>query len=120
MISFNVALRGLVFVARAWGCERVELTAGELQAALNRAADLAANADDEPAALFFVLAKLPADLGEAWPGFPRVMARNHAVSLGLDLRATADELEALAWDVCLRGLAFKDVRAWFDARLRRE
>lgn len=114
--SFELALAHYEYIWRARGFTDYELTAGDLQAALDHAGRLAPREADEPAALFFALAKLSGPLGQAWPLFPVLMGRNHAAGLGVVLRATNEELEELAWDVCLEGLTFQAVREWFRER----
>ena len=115
---FKVALAGFNHVAQACRCRRAELTAGELRAALEDAARLAPDAHDEPASLFYALARMPGPLDETWPAYPRLMGRNHARNLGLELDASGDELDELAWTVCLDGLSFEQVRQWFRERMR--
>lgn len=112
------AQRSLVFLARARGYTNVAITVREIDHALQLAAKLATRPDEEPAALFFVLALQPGTLLDAWPTFPRLMARNHAGSLGIRLTVTDDELERLARDVCLDDLSFERVRDWFRDRAR--
>ena len=116
--SLIVALDSYAWLALVHGYTRDELTTGELQACLDLAETLATSPADEPAALFFALAKPPGSRSEAWPRFPRVMGRNHAHNSGFFLVTSDEELEDLAWDICLEGRTYEHVRDWFRKRLR--
>lgn len=115
--SLHETITFYTYVRRARRCTDYELTAGDVKAALDHAARLATDLDEEPAALFFAFSKLIGPLGQAWPVFPMLMGRNHATEIGLMLEATNDELKDLAWAVPLEGLTFEHVRDWFAARL---
>jgi len=113
------AIASYIFLARSRGYETGP-TAGELQASLDDAIRLADGVEaSEPAALFYSLARRPAELDLAWRTFPRVMARNHGTILGFELLASDDELEELGISICLDGLSFEAVRDFFAARLVR-
>lgn len=107
------------FTAKRCEARHADVSRRELNAALRRAARLAREERDEPAALFYVLAKLPGPLNETWPKLARLMATNHArINLGFDVNASPDELDDLAWSTCLDGLPFEKVRDWFRGRFR--
>ena len=78
---------------------------------------LATVATDEPAALFFVLARRPKVLRACWPIACTLFARNAALGVGSRLTASERELAALRLDVAMRRADFETVRAWFASRL---
>jgi hypothetical protein len=106
-------LQGYAFFARRRGGSTPE--AGAVQEAVDDARRLAEGRErDEPAALFYVLAKAPS-LG--WRTFVEQAAMNHAHALRLRLEYGAVDLADLRLDVAEGRVTFEDVRAWFEARL---
>ncbi len=104
------------FLARRFGLTSAPSEAG-VRNALAMARALATQDTDEPAALFFALAMFPRALGDAWRVLPAVVAINHAVSLGLRLRMTRDELLPFYGAIVTRTATFEEVRAWFGKHM---
>jgi hypothetical protein len=105
------------FLAARYGFSR-GLTEAGVRAALDEARDLATVERDEPAALFFALARRPRSLGGAWRVLSALVALNHAVTLGLALDATPQDLEPLYVPIASRTLGYTEVQSWFAQRTR--
>lgn len=70
---------------------------------------------DEPAALFFALARRPRVLGSLWRRGPSVVANGHAQTLGL--QPIPDELLRVVRMEIVRGrMSWLETKAWFRAR----
>lgn len=72
---------------------------------------------DEPAALFFVFCSEEQRLGRVWRVLPKILAQNQARSLGLQLVATEEDLDALRDAVADGKATYEEVRAWFAERI---
>jgi hypothetical protein len=109
-------LGGYAFAARrrGWTTSPNERAFGE---AVEEARALAMEPRDEPAALFYALARRPRVLREAWPVLPALLMLNHAGRLRLYLAAGDEELDRLRVAIVVQRLTFEHVREWFRARL---
>ena len=108
---------GYPFVARRHG--RVPLCdAVAVLACLERAAGLALDPIDEPAAVFFSLASKRRAFPFAWKLMARLVARAQATANGLVIHASARELDALCVEVLYQRATWAVVQRWFAERLR--
>jgi hypothetical protein len=104
------------FVARRYGVTaKPDLAA--IEAAVTEATSLAVRADDEPAALFFALARRPRALPGLWTAVVGVLVLNHARSLDLAFAGDARDLLPLFVPVARGVMSFPEVSAWFETRL---
>jgi hypothetical protein len=103
------------FLAGRYGFSR-RLSEAGVRAALDDAKELATIERDEPAALFFALARRPRSLGGAWRVLSALVALNHAAALGLSLDANPRDLGPLYMPIVSRALGYAEIRAWFAAR----
>ena len=106
------------FLSRRHGW-RAPLDELSVQGCLKEARQLAACDRDEPAALFYVFCKAWARLGEACAVMPDLLSRNHARAVGLELEASPEDQRDLRLRIASGGVAFGEVRDWFDQRLRK-
>lgn len=87
-------------------------------AALREAEKLAAEReDDEPAALFYALARRPRAFGALHGDMLVLLAVEQARAVGLDLTFTAIELDIHIIRVLRGEMTFVEIRGWFAARL---
>jgi hypothetical protein len=107
-------LEALGFLARSHGVEPPNQPA--LRVAYREASKLAPDPSDQPAALFYSLARRPKALRGTWRLACVLFARNGARAIGRDLSATDAEPTSLRLDAA-QGAPFDRVRAWFAARL---
>ncbi len=105
------------FVARRFRLSE-PLNTEAVAAALSEARRLAqARERDEPAALFYALARRPRALRGAWRVLPRLLAVNQARDLGLCLNVADEDLSSLRLGIVTRTATFEHVRQWFAERL---
>lgn len=115
--SADEVLRGWKFVARRIGVEPVA-NVRAVEAALEHARSLSERPADDPAALFYAFACRPRALVGGARYMPVLMAINEAHRVGLALKATRDEVDALRKRLLAANRPpFDAVRAWFAARL---
>jgi hypothetical protein len=87
-------------------------------AALREAEKLAAgHEDDEPAALFYALARRPRLFGSLHGDMLVLLAVEQSRAVGLDLTFTAIELDIHIIRVLRGEMTFVEIRGWFSARL---
>jgi hypothetical protein len=87
-------------------------------AALREAAKLAeGHAPDEPAALFYALARRPRAFGRLHGDMLVLLAAEQARAVGLELGFTPIELDIHAIRVLRDEMTFLELRGWFSARL---
>lgn len=111
-------LSDLAFPLRRYGF-RHELDPRMIAAMLDEAASLAAGDDRaEPATLFHACALRSRMFGRASIFILPLLTRAHAHAVGLVLHAEDVELAILHTRVLRREIAFDELRAWFDPRLR--
>lgn len=111
-------IAGWAFVARRRGLSgAVDPVAVAEVVALARAC-AAASERDEPAALFFALARHPSAFGDGWRRASETFPSAHAAALGLTLDATPIELADRRIAVYSGRATFEEVRRWFALRLR--
>ena len=87
-----------------------------VRAALALAATLVVVPADEPAAVFFALARFPKALGAAARALPILFAVNLTRAQGTRLDVREHELAALYLPIRTKTMPFDQVRAWFAAR----
>ena len=91
---------------------------GRLADALREAAALAlGREEDEPAALFFALARRPRVFGKAHGRMTLHLTVEHACSLGLALQTDVAVLELMRARILRQAITFEELRAWFAAHL---
>ena len=105
------------FVARRYRVT-VKPDRGPIQDATSEARALTVDVTDEPAALFFALARRPRGLPGLWTSVVTVLVVNHARSLGLALAGDARDLLPLFLPVARGAFAFPELRIWFREHLR--
>lgn len=111
-------IEGFEFYARQQG---VAATCEEraIKAALREATRLArASAADEPAALFFALARRPGAFGRLHGEMLQLAAMEQAHVVGLELQFEPVELQIHRIRIVRGEMAFLELRGWFSARLR--
>ncbi len=107
----------LPFLARRFGLpEATEATTRAIHAAIEEARDLATNEADEPAAMFYALARRPSGLREWWPAICRVLPISMLTRSDRTLRHDEDEIHRLRLGVVIGTTTLDDVRTWFAAR----
>ena len=111
-------IAGWAFVARRRGLSgEVDPVAVAEGVALARTC-AAGSERDEPAALFFALARHPKAFGDGWRRASETFPAGHAAALGLTLDASPIELADRRIAAYSGRAAFEDVRRWFALRLR--
>jgi hypothetical protein len=107
------------FVAKryGWSPDAYDLT--EVHEAVTEARALATNESEEPAALFYALARRPRAFPEGWRVMARAAAMGHAHALGYAFDAKPDSLDAWVTRVVNGEASFGDVRGWFAGRMTR-
>jgi len=95
----------------------IEVHEKAVRAAIQEATGLARWPVDEPAAIFFAFGSRPRAVPALNAKLAPFLAREQALSHGLTLDVTPDELRGLLTDIRSRVLSYDDVRAWFAARL---
>lgn len=113
-----------IVATHAWLSRRLQLDGQPhepaLLKALEEAAALAQNPQDEPAALFYALARRPKALMDAWGPLTELIALNHARFLGSPLTVEApDLLRQLCMALVSGRASWEDTRAFFVARQAR-
>jgi hypothetical protein len=89
-----------------------------LGAALREAARLArGNEADEPAALFYALARRPRAFGRLHGDMLVLLAAEQARAAGLELGFASVELDIHVIRILRREMTFLELRGWFAARL---
>ena len=88
-------------------------------AALREAKRLAReNERDEPAALFFALARKPGAFGKLQGEMLLLLAAEHAHAIGHELQFEPIELQIHRLRIVRGEMTFLELRGWFAARLR--
>lgn len=85
--------------------------------ALEEARSLASEAGDEPAALFYALARRPRGLRGMWRTLTTTLTLRALASSGMTLGHSPGELDTLRVAVAMQTATYDDVRRWFAARV---
>jgi hypothetical protein len=89
-----------------------------VDAALREAADLARSSEsDEPAALFYALARRPRAFGEMHGEMLFLLAVEQAHAVGLDLTFEPVALQIHRLRIVRGQMSFQELRDWFEAHL---
>jgi hypothetical protein len=107
---------GYQFVARRSRLEP-EVNVNALNAALAVAQRLVTTPEDEPAALLFSFARHPEAFPHGWRAMTNVTVKQQAQSLGFQLDARADAIDALCTRVANGEATWLDVQEWVKRRL---
>ena len=105
------------FVARRYGVD-AEPDALALEKAVKEAVALVRRQRDEPAALFFALARRQRALPGLWTPVVGLLVSNHVRTIGLELNGDARDLLPLYVPIARGAMRFEEVLGWFEARLR--
>jgi hypothetical protein len=90
-----------------------------IEAALQEAASLAdADERDEPAALFYALARRPRAFGKLHGDMLALLAVGQARAVGFELSLDPVALQIHRLRIVLGQMPFAELRGWFAARLR--
>lgn len=112
-------VEGVAFLARRYGV-LTRASRSLVQAAVEEATRLASQEADEPAALFYALARRQRAFPGVYSRTTAVLVLNQALRLHLMPRFTPDDLLPLYRPVASGEIAFSQVRAWFAARYASE
>ena len=115
--SLEQVIGAHTFIARRYDLRSPRNDAA-LDLAQREATSLAADANDEPAALFFAFARRGKALGDAWALLTDLLTLNQIASLGLRFVEERSDLRPLRTSIAQRAVSFPDVREWFAARLK--
>jgi hypothetical protein len=106
-----------VFVARRYGVSASPNTQ-LIGTATKEASVLAATPHDEPAALFFALARRQRAFPGLWTAVVGLLIVNHARNVGLRFEGEAKDLLPMFVPIARGSMHFEEVRAWFRGVLR--
>lgn len=120
-----IPTRDQVVHAWLWTARRERLARAPnpqvIDLALAEASELATEIEDEPAALFYALARRPRGLGDAWGTTIVLLAANHARLCRTGFGSGPEELtelDRLRVAIVVQRLSFEHVRRWFRARMK--
>ena len=111
---------GYRFVARRHGWRADAFDAEQIQAALTEATELAAGEErDEPAALFYALARRPEAFPDGWRTMAASLARAHAGRIRARFAPYPGALDSFCTKVSAGEASYAAVRDWFREMMGR-